>query len=32
MVTRAEDGWGMSKMGKGEWEVMASSYRINKSW
>ena len=32
MVARQEIGRGMGKIGKGEQEVQASSYRMNKSW
>ena len=32
MVVRGLGGDGLDKMGKGKWEVQASSYGINKSW
>ena len=31
-IVRGERSGEMRKMGEGEWEIQASSYRINKSW
>ena len=32
MVARGEESGEMRKMGEREWEIQATSYRMNKSW